>query len=346
MDALKQKRAAVIELYRNGQRPGNIFRQLQTSGYKRDFVYRTLRRYHETGGVSDRKHTGRPRSVRTAKLVKNVKARIRRNPRRSGRKLAGEMGTSHTTMRRVLKEDLGLMPLKMRKTQMLNQRTKRARKERCQALLQRFTPDKLDRILFSDEKLFQVEAKWNTQNNRVYGKSVKELPEGVNKMQRTQHPASVMVWAGVSAMGKASLVFVDQGVKIRKENYIADILEPHVRPLTHDLFKNGEWWFQQDSAPAHKALTTQNWCQDNLPGFISTAEWPASSPDLNPMDYYVWSKLEQMACSRNHPNVESLKRSLVKAWSDLPMEEVRAAIHSWRGRLSACVKAKGSCFEV
>ncbi|CAG0897780.1 unnamed protein product, partial [Darwinula stevensoni] len=48
--------------------------------------------YHETGGVSDRKHTGQPHSVHMAKLVKNVKAWIRFRP-------VIKMDTLHTTMR-------------------------------------------------------------------------------------------------------------------------------------------------------------------------------------------------------------------------------------------------------
>ncbi|CAH1394280.1 unnamed protein product [Nezara viridula] len=35
------------------------------------------------------------------------------------------------------------------------------------------------------------------------------------------------------------------------------------------------------------------------------------SPDLNPLDYQLWSKLERMACHRAHLNLESLKQSLV-----------------------------------
>ncbi|CAG0882617.1 unnamed protein product [Darwinula stevensoni] len=70
MDPLKLKRIAVIELFQIGQSPGSVFRQLKSSGYKRDFVYRTLRRYHETGDMNDENHTGRTRSIRTPKLVK------------------------------------------------------------------------------------------------------------------------------------------------------------------------------------------------------------------------------------------------------------------------------------
>lgn len=216
--------------------------------------------------------------------------------------------------------------------------------KKCRALLQRFAAPSIDHILFSDEKIFNVESKWNSQNNRVIGTSVQDLPPGANRMQRTLHPPSVMVWAGVSSMGKTGLVFVDQGVKVRKENYISDILIPRVLPLSQTMFPGMEWHFQQDSAPAHAAKLTQQWCRSNLPSFIAKEDWPSSSPDLNVMDYFVWSRLEQMVNNKNFANLSSLKRNLTAAWNQLPMEEIRKAVHSWRNRLQACVKAKGGFF--
>jgi len=50
------------------------------------------------------------------------------------------------------------------------------------------------------------------------------------------------------------------------------------------LFNGPEGVFQQDSAPAHKAKTTQKWLQRNTPAFISTEDWPLQSPGPNPMD--------------------------------------------------------------
>ncbi|KIH64570.1 hypothetical protein ANCDUO_05120 [Ancylostoma duodenale] len=41
----------------------------------------------------------------------------------------------------------------------------------------------------------------------------------------------------------------------------------------------------------------QNWCKTNLTDFISFDEQLANSPDLNPMDYSVWSILESRVVS-------------------------------------------------
>jgi len=45
-----------------------------------------------------------------------------------------------------------------------------------------------------------------------------------------------------------------------------------------------------------------------------------------PLDYKLWAVLEDKACRERHNNLESLKRSLVKAAAEFPLETVRAAI--------------------
>jgi len=111
------------------------------------------------------------------------------------------------------------------------------------------------------------------------------------------------------------------------------------------LFNDQEWVFQQYSASAHKAKTTQEWLQRNLLAFISTENWPSESPDLNSLDWKPWVVLKDMACQKQHNNLESLKRSLLKAVAEIPLETVRAVTAQRPERLKACVEAEGSHFE-
>jgi inhibitor of nuclear factor kappa-B kinase subunit alpha len=55
-----------------------------------------------------------------------------------------------------------------------------------------------------------------------------------------------------------------------------------MKPLNTTLFSGQKWVFQQDSAPAHKAKTTQEWLRRKALAFISVKDWPSESPDLNP----------------------------------------------------------------
>ena len=145
--------------------------------------------------------------------------------------------------------------------------------------------------------------------------------------------------------GENRTLLCPEGVKVRAKDYMENVLEPIVKPLGSTLFNGGHWTFQQDSAPAHGAKVVQNWLRTEIPDFIAKEEWPSASPDLNPLDYDLWSKLETMACSKPHTSVEALKSSLIKAWREFPMETERASIDKRIPRLRSCVKAKGGNFE-
>jgi hypothetical protein len=140
------------------------------------------------------------------------------------------------------------------------------------------------------------------------------------------------------------LVFVEEGVKIDRYVYMT-MLREHLLPWANDLFDGKEWCFQQDTAPAHKANETQEFLSEECPDFITKAEWPPYSPDLNPMDYSVWSILEAKACAKPHKTIESLKRALLKAWDEIPLETLVKIADNIPTRLQACVEAEGGYFE-
>uniref|UniRef100_A0A914EB77 Tc1-like transposase DDE domain-containing protein n=1 Tax=Acrobeloides nanus TaxID=290746 RepID=A0A914EB77_9BILA len=189
--------------------------------------------------------------------------------------------------------------------------------------------------------MFRREA-FNSQNDRIWAK---EAPATEDRLvDHTQKHKSVIVWAAVSSRGKSPLVFVEEGVKIDRYVYIA-MLREHLLPWANDLFDGKEWCFQQDTVPAHKANETQEFLSEECPDFITKAEWPPYSPDLNPMDYLVWSILEAKACAKPHKTIESLKRALLKAWDEIPLETLVKIVDNFPKRLQACVEAEGGYFE-
>ena len=136
--------------------------------------------------------------------------------------MAQDFEISERSLRRVIHDDLGLKSLKRRKVHMLTTAMKQKRLDRSRALLSRATLNVLDRILFSDEKLFTIEQALNSQNDR----SVKEVPENLKFIPLCQKPASVMVWAGISvADSRTDLIFVPAGEKIYAKTYRELILD-------------------------------------------------------------------------------------------------------------------------
>ena len=72
---------------------------------------------------------------------------------------------------------------------------------------------------------------------------------------------------------------------------------------------------------------------------------PPYSPDLNPMDYSIWSILETKACAKTQTNIESLKASLKREWDEIPQETLRAAVEAFPRKLNAVTQKKGGYIE-
>ena len=222
-----------------------------------------IKLYHDKGF--------RPSEIsRTAQAIKKIREKTRKN--QSARKMAETSGLSQTTTRRILRKDLGQYPYKKSRGQGLTNSQIQKRLTRCRELKKWQAKVDLDKVVFSDEKLFGVEKKLNSQNVRICA------------MSDCLAVSKVMVWCGVSKKGKFPLVFIDSGIRINARYYTNNVLKPVVKEKGLRMYPDGDWTFQQDSAPAHKAKITQMWCDTNLPGFIATSNWPPSSPDLYPLN--------------------------------------------------------------
>ncbi|KIH68032.1 hypothetical protein ANCDUO_01634 [Ancylostoma duodenale] len=105
------------------------------------------------------------------------------------------------------------------------------------------------------------------------------------------------------------------------------------------------WILQQDGAPAHRAKSTKEWCLTKLPNSIRSSEWSASWPDLNILDFSIWAMLEHKACQKKTQLVQALRKSLEKAWNEIPQDPVRAAVEAYPKRLKAVIRVKGGLIE-
>ena len=52
-------------------------------------------------------------------------------------------------------------------------------------------------------------------------------------------------------------------------------------PWINRTFEEAGITLQQDGADTHTANVVQDWCKNNMPGFLGKDLWPPSSPDLN-----------------------------------------------------------------
>ena len=105
----------------------------------------------------------------------------------------------------------------------------------------------------------------------------------VPRMMKRKVQATVMVFGVVSSEGHFEVSF-----KVNTKVYL-DVLKSVRFPWRNQAARGRPWVWKQDSAPAHKSKETQAWLQKECYDFVPFSFWPLSFPDLNPLDYFVWS---------------------------------------------------------
>jgi len=258
-----------------------------------------IRRVNLTGNHLRKKGSGRRRTVRTQEHIALVKELVlspqgKPGSHRSPRQISKEAGIPRETVRRIIKLDLKLNVFKRMEVHELSDNDRQRRAERAQQLLNQYPTERyVNRIWFSDEKMFSVSSPINHQNDRVYTTEQKKFnipPENLFH-ERKHFSQKIMVSVAVSFYGKTNIVFIEQGAKINSISYIKLLDEELFPSIRQQAGRN--WTFMQDSAPSHRAAATIQFLQANTPDFILPSLWPPNSPDLNCVDYSIWGALEE-----------------------------------------------------
>ena len=69
--------------------------------------------------------------------------------------------------------------------------------------------------------------------------------------------------------------------------------------------------------------------------------WPHSSPDPNPLDFFVWGVAERDTNRSPHNNKQSLIDPIMEVFANFDRESVINACSRVRSRLEEVVEAKG-----
>jgi hypothetical protein len=73
--------------------------------------------------------------------------------------------------------------------------------------------------------------------------------------------------------------------------------------------------------------------------------WPPNSPDLNPLDFSIWSYIQTRACNKKHSTIEALKKSIRREWAQMPEAYIRKVCSRFRPRIEAVIAAEGGHIE-
>ena len=206
------------------------------------------------------------------------------------------------------------------------------RDRRCAAVQLTLSTDPRydDRTIASTLKM-QI---WIATNNR-----------DVPRVMKTNFPATVMVFGVVSSEGHMMPPHIfEVGLKINTKVYL-DVLKSVVITWCNQVAGGRPWELQQDSTPAHKSKEIRAWLQKECYDFVLSSHWPPSSPDLYPLDYFVWSYVENITNMTFHNTKSNLIAAIRQVFAELPPVLVEKACSQFRIRIEAVIEAEGSYIE-
>lgn len=336
------KTNSVIKVQRLYRRQFNIGRHGHVPS--RNIILAWVRKFEENGSVLDVKH-GAPRTVRTPENVETVREAFERSPRRSARQQSRILGISRKSLFRILKE-IRFHPYKLQVVQKINERDKEVRLAFCTTMngLLQDNPDTLNNLLMSDEAHFYLSGSVNKQNMRYWSP--------VNPMElheKALHSPKVTVWCGVGAFGIVGPYFFEnnngQTVTVNSQRYV-NMLEGFVAPQLRQLgIDPTNLYFQHDGATAHTAGISMAAVQRMFGSVISRfgdIAWPARSPDLSVLDFFLWGYLKDRVFKRRIVNIQELKQAIVEEVAAIDADLRRRVFGSFQKRLQQCIDVNGS----
>lgn len=325
--------AHAVALIQHGHSIRYVSRDLRVSP---SVIQRLWNRFRETGQYVRKAGQGRKRKTTQNQDRFLVLSSLRKRTA-TARDLLNDLRRAHgieisdQTVRNRLKE-ANLKPRRPVRKPRLTRHHKAARmrfaREHRDWQLRHWTP-----VLFTDESRFRLTR--CDGRVRVYRRPGERYSAATIQEVDRFGCGSVMVWAGISIDNRTDLVVIPE--RLTAIRYIENVLEDHVVPAAYGVGPN--FILMQDNARPHTAAITRNFLQERE---IQLMEWPALSPDLNPIEH-VWNQLDRSV--RKRPNapqtIQELTQALIEEWENIPQESLHRLVRSMPRRCEEVIRARG-----
>lgn len=268
------------------------------------------------------------------------------NGKTSTRKLEAETGIPRSTIHRILKKNK-FKPYRTRKIHHLLPGDLDRRTRFCQWFLNKIQnePDFAINCIWTDEASISSAGIFNRFNDYTWSQ---ENPH-VTVQNRQQGRFSFNVWVGIFR-GQFIGPYIYDG-PLNSREYL-DILRDQVEPFLEDIPINliPRVVFQHDGAPAHCARIINDYLNvqfgENWMGNQGPIQWPARSPDLTPLDFFLWGRIRDLTYKNNDFNSrDELERVLRGAFDRVLNIELINAVNAVTKRCRICLQQNGGQFE-
>lgn len=188
-------------------------------------------------------------------------------------------------------------------------------------------------VIFSDEKTFKSDK----DGRKILWRKGGERYKLSNLLPcRTSGRISVGYWGWMSSMGPGELVEI--AGRSNSYDYL-DILSNLMLPTVRIHYPDEHIYFVQDNCAVHRAHIVQNWRRDQVN--ITVIDWPAKSPDLNPIEN-LWGHMVLNWDSSQARSKQNLDDLVTSTWESLRGSNICLnMVKSMRRRLQEVIENEG-----
>ncbi|XP_031327482.1 uncharacterized protein LOC116158782 [Photinus pyralis] len=263
---------------------------------------------------------------------------MEQSPKKSISRLSAQTGLSTGTCHKALKKVLHMHPYKISSVQQLHALDYDRRVQYCHWFNERLNDNNLlDLTFYSDEAWVHLSGYVNSQNYRTWAAENPHI-----FVETSLHPQKVGVWVAMSRRRIIGPIFFYE--TINGERYRAILHQAIEENLQDDELQHG--FFQQDGATAHTANETLRYLQEFYGDrIISTGLWPPSSPDLTPLDYFLFGRIKNNIFKNRLHTLEELERAIRQEINDVTQDELERVFENMKRRVNLCLEVNGGHFE-
>lgn len=290
---------------------------------------------------------GRPVTIRTVEVEEAVLHEVEHSPDTSTRKIAEQLNISHFTVWQILRENQ-LYPFHIQRVQALLPADFLQRIVYCTWLLhqQVASPRFLSCILFTDEACFSRNSIMNFHNNHIWAD---ENPHAVTETNYQQQ-FSVNVWVGIVGDFLIGPHFLPPRLNGQEYRHFLEFTLPELLENV-PLVVRRAMWFMHDGAPPHFSIVARQFLDatygENWIGRAGPQSWPPRSPDLNPLDFFLWGHLKALVYKTPVNTEEELTQRIRNSCDQIRhtpgiFQRVR---QSMLRRANVCIEVEGGHFQ-
>ena len=353
-----EQRAKMVEFYLSTQSVTKTQRQyVRHFGTQkppsRKMILYNVNKFRNRGTVHNLNSSGsgRQRGTRSAENVEEVRTSVLRSPIKSVRRRAQELGLPKSSLQRILRLDLHVFPYQVQVMQKLSENDKMRRVQMCEWFNGKMEddPEWIKNVWFSDEAHFHLDGIVSSHNYRFWGS---DAPQDFIA-QKPLHSVKVTAWCALSHRGIIGPYWFEdeneRAVAVNQENYRATVCKFSTSLRRRRNIPYETQWFQQDGATPHTAVATRELLRakfaDRVISFRTQHIWAPHSPDLNPLDFFLWGYAKDNVYRHNPVTVQDLKQEITQFIRRIPEDICQRVVENFAVRLNACKNKNGGHIE-